>query len=107
MDFRNTVIILTSNMGGQLNVDAGASDAAQWAVVEKAVRDQLQNFFRPEFLNRVDEVVVFHQLSRNDIMQIVTIQLAALERTLAARHIGLRVHPEARELIEQEGYNHV
>jgi ATP-dependent Clp protease ATP-binding subunit ClpB len=107
VDFRNAVIIMTSNIGSQIIVEAGESGADDWARVEKAVRDQLQNFFRPEFLNRVDEIIVFHQLSRQDIIRIVDLQLASLERMLSARHLGLRVLPEAKELIAAEGYDPV
>ncbi|HZM26318.1 MAG TPA: ATP-dependent chaperone ClpB, partial [Gemmatimonadales bacterium] len=65
VDFRNTVIIMTSNVGSQLIVDAGAQPSDQaWARLEQRVRDELRNYFRPEFLNRVDDVIVFHQLSR-------------------------------------------
>jgi ATP-dependent Clp protease ATP-binding subunit ClpB len=94
VDFRNTVIIMTSNVGSQLIVDAGAQpDEAAWARLEQRVRDELRNYFRPEFLNRVDDVIVFHQLSRSDILQIVELQLGHLERLLAQRHLGLEVTP--------------
>jgi ATP-dependent Clp protease ATP-binding subunit ClpB len=108
VDFRNTVIIMTSNIGSALIVEAGAqpSDAA-WARIEQRVRDELRNYFRPEFLNRVDEVIVFHPLSREDILRIVDLQLAHLERLLAERHLGLHVTPEAKELIAEQGYDPV
>ena len=69
VDFRNTVIIMTSNIGSQLIVDAGAqADDAAWARVEQRVRDELRNHFRPEFLNRVDDIIVFRPLSREDLV---------------------------------------
>ena len=69
VDFRNTVIIMTSNIGSQLIVDAGAqADDAAWAAVEQRVRDELRNYFRPEFLNRVDDIIVFRPLSREDLV---------------------------------------
>jgi ATP-dependent Clp protease ATP-binding subunit ClpB len=108
VDFRNTVIIMTSNIGGQLIVDAGgqASDEA-WGRVEQRVRDELRNFFRPEFLNRVDDIIVFRPLSREDLVSIVDIQLHHLEKLLGARHLQLEVSPEARELLAVQGYDPV
>ncbi len=108
VDFRNTVIIMTSNVGSQLIVDAGAQPSeAAWARLEQRVRDELRNYFRPEFLNRVDDVIVFHQLSREDILQIVELQLAHLARLLAQRHLGLDVTPEAKQLLADQGYDPV
>jgi len=108
VDFRNTVIIMTSNVGSQLIVDAGAQPSDQaWARLEQRVRDELRNYFRPEFLNRVDDVIVFHQLSRSDILQIVELQLGHLERLLAQRHLGLDVTPEAKQLLAEQGYDPV
>jgi ATP-dependent Clp protease ATP-binding subunit ClpB len=107
VDFRNTVIIMTSNIGSQLILEAGETDASAWAMVEARVRDQLRLHFRPEFLNRVDEVIVFRQLSRADLAKIVELQLQGLSRLLAERKIGLRVMPEARELLVEEGYDPV
>ena len=108
VDFRNTVIIMTSNIGSQFIVDAGAQpNEAAWARIEQRVRDELRNFFRPEFLNRVDEVIVFHQLSREDLVAIVDLQLGHLRRLLADRHLGLEVTPEARQLLAEQGYDPV
>ncbi len=108
VDFRNSVIIMTSNIGSQLILEAGEiGDPESWVPVEAKVRDQLRLHFRPEFLNRVDEVIVFRQLSRADLAKIVELQLEGLTRLLAARKIGLRVMPEAKELLAQEGYDPV
>jgi ATP-dependent Clp protease ATP-binding subunit ClpB len=107
VDFRNTVIIMTSNIGSQIIVGAGAVSAEAWDRVEERVRDQLSNHFRPEFLNRVDDVIVFRPLSREDLAQIVDIQLRRLERTLAERHLHLEVTPEARVLLANQGYDPV
>jgi ATP-dependent Clp protease ATP-binding subunit ClpB len=108
VDFRNSVIIMTSNVGSQLIVDAGAqADDEAWARVEQRVRDELRNFFRPEFLNRVDEIIVFRPLSREDLVHIVDIQLRHLEELLAQRHLGLEVTPEAKELLAVQGYDPV
>jgi ATP-dependent Clp protease ATP-binding subunit ClpB len=108
VDFRNTVIIMTSNIGGQLIVDAGAqANDEAWSRVEQRVRDELRNFFRPEFLNRVDDIIVFRPLSREDLVSIVDIQLEHLQKLLGARHLRLEVSPEARELLAAQGYDPV
>jgi ATP-dependent Clp protease ATP-binding subunit ClpB len=108
VDFRNTVIIMTSNIGSQLILEAGEQrDPDSWALVEAKVRDQLRHHFRPEFLNRVDEVIVFRQLSREDLAQIVDLQLVGLTRQLEQRKVRLRVMPEAKELLTGEGYDPV
>ena len=108
VDFRNTVIIMTSNVGSTLIVDAGAQpDEAAWGRVETRVRDELRNVFRPEFLNRVDDIIVFHPLSRADILRIVDLQLDRLAHTLAERKLGLEVSREAREFLAAQGYDPV
>jgi ATP-dependent Clp protease ATP-binding subunit ClpB len=108
VDFRNTVIIMTSNIGGQLIVDAGAqANDEAWGRVEQRVRDELRNFFRPEFLNRVDDIIVFRPLSREDLVSIVDIQLEHLQKLLGARHLRLEVTPEAKELLAAQGYDPV
>ncbi len=107
VDFRNTVIIMTSNIGSQLILEAGAADAERWARVEAQVREQLRLHFRPEFLNRVDEIIVFRQLSREDVARIVELQLGRLAVLLEQRKIRLRVSPEAKELIANLGYDPV
>jgi ATP-dependent Clp protease ATP-binding subunit ClpB len=107
VDFRNTVIIMTSNIGSQYIVEAAAADERSWERVEQRVRDELRNHFRPEFLNRVDDIIVFRQLSREDLVHIVELQLARLEQTLVQRHITLEVTPEAKALIASEGYDPV
>ena len=108
VDFRNAVIIMTSNIGSQYIVDAGAQlDERGWERVEERVRDELRNHFRPEFLNRVDDIIVFRQLSRDDLVQIVDLQLQRLQRQLADRHLTLEVTPEAKALIAVEGYDPV
>jgi len=108
VDFRNTVIIMTSNIGSQIIVDAGAqaSDAA-WAQVEQRVRNELPSHFRPEFLNRVDDIIVFRPLSREDLVRIVDIQILHLAELLEGRHMRLEVTAEAKELLATRGYDPV
>jgi ATP-dependent Clp protease ATP-binding subunit ClpB len=108
VDFRNSVIIMTSNIGSQIIVEAGAQgDPAAWARIEQRVRDELRNHFRPEFLNRVDEIIVFRQLTIEDLVRIVDIQLRHVGDLLSARHIQLEVTPEAKELLASQGYDPV
>jgi ATP-dependent Clp protease ATP-binding subunit ClpB len=108
VDFRNVVIIMTSNIGSQFIVDAGAQlEPKGWERVEERVRDELRNHFRPEFLNRVDDIIVFRQLSREDLVRIVDLQLERLEQMLAQRHLHIEVSPEAKALIAAEGYDPV
>ncbi|HET8622947.1 MAG TPA: ATP-dependent chaperone ClpB [Gemmatimonadales bacterium] len=106
--FRNTVIIMTSNIGSGLIVEAGADPEPQaWARIEQRVRDELRNVFRPEFLNRVDDIIVFHPLSRADILRIVELQIVRLSRTLADRKLGLEVTQAAKEFLANQGYDPV
>ncbi len=86
---------------------ASLEGGAEWEKVEAAVRADLRLHFRPEFLNRVDDVIVFHPLSRSDLAHIVTLQLGHLEELLAARHLSLRVTPEASAWLAGRGYDPV
>jgi ATP-dependent Clp protease ATP-binding subunit ClpB len=104
VDFRNSVIIMTSNIGSQYIVESGG---ATWDRVEERVRDELRSHFRPEFLNRVDDIIVFRPLSREDLVRIVDLQLVRLEQLLAGRNLRLEVTPEARELLAEQGYDPV
>ena len=103
VDFKNTVIIMTSNLGSR-HFAEGKSDSE---AVRQQVMDDLRAHFRPEFLNRVDEIVLFHQLTREDIKRIVEIQLVRVEKRLADQNITLRVSDGAKELIAREGYDPV
>ena len=98
MDFKNTVVIMTSNVGSQLILAyRGGDDAESYEQMKSEVLDVLRQQFRPEFLNRVDEIVVFHSLSREHLKQIVEIQLERLRARLAERHIALDLTERARE----------
>ncbi|MDZ4675419.1 MAG: ATP-dependent chaperone ClpB [Gemmatimonadota bacterium] len=108
VDFRNTVLILTSNIGSPLIVDAGpVADAQAWEGIEAQVRGELRQHFRPEFLNRVDDIVVFRPLSRDDIASIVVLQLARLQEMVAARGLTLELTPAAMEWLAAQGYDPV
>ena len=104
VDFRNTVIIMTSNLGSQWILELGTGD---WPAVEKKVLEALRQHFRPEFLNRVDDVVLFRPLSQEDLSRIVDLQLARVESLVAERQLSLDVTPGARRLLTAEGYDPV
>ena len=102
VDFRNTVVILTSNIGSQVILERYAED---WALVETQVLSMLRQQFRPEFLNRIDDVVVFRPLGEEQIAQIVDLQLAKLDTMLGARKLSITLTPEAKKMLVGEGYD--
>jgi ATP-dependent Clp protease ATP-binding subunit ClpB len=108
VDFRNVVIIMTSNIGSSHILDwaeGGLGGKAEWGLVAERVRSELRNHFRPEFLNRVDDVVVFKPLSREDLSHIVDLQVAHLRRLLGEKKIGLEITQAAEDLIADLGYD--
>ncbi len=100
VDFRNTVVIMTSNIGSQFMLD-GLDDE----ITQERVLGALRDHFRPEFLNRVDEIVQFGKLTRADIDRVVDMQMARLDDRLEEQDIRLSLSPEAREKIADEGYD--
>jgi len=108
VDFRNTVIIMTSNVGSSRIVEAGPETGEDaWHLVEMEVLNELRRHFRPEFLNRVDDIIVFRQLTREDLARIVELQLAHLEKLLAERHLSLDATDAARQWLAGQGYDPV
>jgi ATP-dependent Clp protease ATP-binding subunit ClpB len=101
VDFRNTVIIMTSNLGSHILQDPNFTEDDKQKMVMEAVRQS----FRPEFLNRVDEIILFKPLTRQQITKIVDIQLERLRKRLAERRIKLELTPKAMEVIANEGYD--
>jgi len=104
VDFKNTVIVMTSNIGSQQIMELSASNAPEWEV-EAAVKGQLRNHFRPEFLNRIDETIVFHPLGKDQLTRIVDIQLGSVNRRLKSRGIQLIISDAAKKLLGDEGYD--
>jgi ATP-dependent Clp protease ATP-binding subunit ClpB len=102
IDFKNVVLIMTSNIGSQYIVELGPGQRQE---LEARVMEALRAHFRPEFLNRVDDVVIFHQLGREHIDRIVDIQLERVRRLLAERRITLELTPEAKRLLAEKGYD--
>jgi ATP-dependent Clp protease ATP-binding subunit ClpB len=107
VNFRNAVIIMTSNLGSPLILEQAGRlrDPDARAEVEAAVTSELRRAFRPEFLNRVDDIIIFRPLGVEEITRIVDIQLQRLERLLSDRKLTLRVTDAAKELIAEEGYD--
>ena len=103
VDFRNTLIIMTSNLGSQLWMNDQSGQPRQ--VSRDEIVDLLKNFFRPEFLNRVDEIVIFKPLTREDLGGIVEIQLRHVSDLLADRGLKLEISPAAREWLANAGYD--
>lgn len=102
VDFKNTVIVMTSNLGSQYIAGLGQDQDAE---IRSQVMDALHANFRPEFLNRIDEVIIFRQLTREQIGEIVHIQLGQISKRLADRHIELILTPASRDLIATLGYD--
>jgi ATP-dependent Clp protease ATP-binding subunit ClpB len=106
VDFKNTIVIMTSNMGSPRILDyRGDFDGAGYDRMKEAVTEELRRHFRPEFLNRVDEIIVFHALSEEHLKRIVDIQLAGLRKRLAERHIELELSDAARSRLVRSGYD--
>jgi ATP-dependent Clp protease ATP-binding subunit ClpB len=103
VDFKNTVIIMTSNLGSQFILGGDLDHVAR----EKRVMEALRAHFRPEFLNRVDEVIIFDRLTDGDLTHIVDIQLARLTKRLAAQKLTLDLSEEAKRFLAHEGYDPV
>jgi ATP-dependent Clp protease ATP-binding subunit ClpB len=101
VDFRNTVVIMTSNLGSQYIVEYAGDRERMRALVEEV----LHQTFRPEFINRIDEVIIFDALTRDDLRRIVDIQLARLSARLRDRHIGVELTPPAKDYLIEEGYD--
>ncbi|TMR00780.1 AAA family ATPase, partial [Nonomuraea turkmeniaca] len=110
VDFKNTVVIMTTNLGTRdiskgIGVGFAKSDDADsnYGRMEATVQEELKQHFRPEFLNRVDDIVVFHQLTPAEIIKIVDLMLAQVDARLKDRDMGLDVSPDAKQLLADRG----
>ncbi len=104
VDFTNTIVVMTSNIGSQL-IQQVAAEGGSEEEMRTAVKEALQTRFLPEFLNRIDETIIFHPLGRDELTRIVDLQIAHLDAQLLARDISLAVTPAARSAIAVEGYD--
>ena len=114
VDFKNTVIIMTTNLGTRdISKGAGLGFAnsgdsqTSYERMRNKVTDELKAHFRPEFLNRIDEIVVFHQLTEKEIVQIVDLMIALLDERLKSKDMGIELKPSAKELLASRGYDPV
>jgi ATP-dependent Clp protease ATP-binding subunit ClpC len=110
VDFRNTVLIMTSNLGTadlrKASVGFGKTDEAiTYERMKEKVTDALKQHFRPEFLNRIDEVIVFHELSREEVVSIVDLMIRRVGRQLEGQGLGLELTPAAKQLLAERGYD--
>jgi ATP-dependent Clp protease ATP-binding subunit ClpB len=105
VDFKNSVVIMTSNVGSQFIDAAVGRGGEEYEQMRGRVMEQLRAVFRPEFLNRVDEVIVFHALTEADLAQIVDRLLVDLERRLADHELSIELTPAARQLVASEGHD--
>jgi ATP-dependent Clp protease ATP-binding subunit ClpB len=103
VDFKNTLVIMTSNLGSQVIKEL----SGDYEAMEREVRKVLEGHFKPEFLNRIDEVIIFRPLPKSAILEIVGLQLALLAKRLAERKIGLEVTKEAKEVLAERGFDPV
>lgn len=116
VDFRNSVVVMTSNLGSDLirqestigfvdRADDARTEKRSYERMKEKVMEEVKRFFRPEFLNRIDETVVFHALSKEHILQIVDLMLRDLNKTLHEKGMELEVTQTARELLAEKGYD--
>ena len=116
VDFRNTIIIMTSNVGVRSVVEEAGiglrrdkqtdpEDPRAYEAMRNRILEEMKKLFRPEFLNRVDEVIVFHPLTRNEILQIVDIMVARIQEQLAGHNMRLVLEPAVKDLLAQKGYD--
>ncbi|SLN02676.1 ATP-dependent Clp protease, ATP-binding subunit ClpC / Negative regulator of genetic competence clcC/mecB [Brachybacterium faecium] len=114
VDFKNTIIIMTTNLGTRdiakgvsIGFTAGGGLSTDYERMKSKVHEELKQHFKPEFLNRVDDVVVFPQLSKEEIVEIVDLEIAKLETRLRDRDMSLTLSPGAKELVAEKGYDPV
>jgi ATP-dependent Clp protease ATP-binding subunit ClpB len=106
VDFKNTIVIMTSNIGSHRILEyRGAFEGYEYDRMKEAVLEEMRQYFRPEFLNRVDETIVFHSLTEEHLGRIVDIQLAGLRARLAERHVSLELSEAARRRLVRVGYD--
>ena len=114
VDFKNTVLILTTNLGTRdvskavgLGFAGAHDDVSNYERMKQKVNDELKQHFRPEFLNRIDDIIVFHQLSESEIVQIVDLMVARVDTQLRNKDMGLEITPSAKALLAKKGYDPV
>src|SRR5690606_19202931 len=113
VDFKNTIILMTTNLGTRdiskrsMVFVANKDDRTDYERMKGKVIDELKNHFRPEFLNRVDDTIVFPQLSQEELVQIVDLEVAKLDKRLKDKDMGMELTAAAKELLAKRGYDPV
>jgi ATP-dependent Clp protease ATP-binding subunit ClpC len=114
VDFKNTILILTTNLGTRdiskavgLGFQSGNDTASNYDRMKQKVNEELKQHFRPEFLNRIDDIVVFHQLTEDEIVHIVDLMLNRVETQLSNKDMSLEVTPAAKKLLAARGFDPV
>jgi ATP-dependent Clp protease ATP-binding subunit ClpC len=114
VDFKNTVLILTTNLGTRdvsksvsLGFQSGNDESSNYERMKNKVTDELKQHFRPEFLNRIDDTIVFHQLTEDEIVEIVDLRLALLDQQMRNKDMGLELTDAAKKLLAKKGYDPV
>ncbi len=114
VDFKNTVLILTTNLGTRdvsksvnLGFQASNDESSNYERMKQKVTDELKQHFRPEFLNRIDDTIVFHQLTEDEIVEIVDLMVARLDTQMRNKDMGLELTAEAKKLLAKKGYDQV
>ncbi|MBK5226139.1 MAG: AAA family ATPase [Thermoleophilia bacterium] len=102
VDFKNAVIIMTSNIGSQYITELGAGGEEE---MDHLVTEAMKKHFKPEFLNRVDDIIIFHRLSEEQLREIVDIQVRDMTALLADRNIGINLTDDAKDYLAREGYD--
>jgi ATP-dependent Clp protease ATP-binding subunit ClpC len=111
VDFRNTILIMTSNIGAEVIRDSAGlgfrkrSEQNDYETMKKQLGDEVEKHFRPEFLNRLDDVIVFRSLTREDLREIVDLELDKVRKRVRAQDLEMVVKPAAVDLLIEEGYN--
>ncbi|MEE8324812.1 MAG: AAA family ATPase, partial [Candidatus Humimicrobiaceae bacterium] len=104
VDFKNTVIIMTSNIGSQWITELGEKDEEE---MNKRIDEAMKNSFKPEFLNRVDDTIIFHRLGIEEIEKIVNIRIEDLDKILSGRKLSVEISAKAKKLLAKEGFDPV
>ena len=104
VNFKNTILIMTSNIGNEVIQEYSSGNTKEKKEFENKIKAELKNHFKPEFLNRLDEIVIFHSLDKKEIAQIVDLQINLISKRLAKQNIKIEVSPKAKELIASKGY---
>ncbi len=114
MDFKNTVLIFTSNLGTQdisksvsLGFSSGSDETGRYEKMKQKVNEEMKKHFRPEFLNRIDDIIVFHQLTQEQIIQMVDLMASRVEEQLKAKDMALELTDRAKALLAKRGFDPV